>query len=385
MAVARAPRRWATIRRRPGVCRRSATAPARRASSPTVTSSAAVAAARRAAADEPFLQEGAVGRGAPDVAHRSHERLELAHHGPHLVAHVDDLPRDGRPHHRRARRAQARARVRVGVDGRPQARRVRPDAHLPRPRGQGQGAMSADETSKDDVTPEEIEARASEEPAASQPAAKKPRSRKKAEATEEAAEPTAVEAEATAEAAESQPAAKKPRSRKKAEASEEAAEPKAVEGGAAEEAAQSQPKPPRRKRDAAPPAKPAPARRGRGRGGRAAEPAVLVRAQAKYVRTSARKARLVCDHIRGKDVAEARAILAFTPRQAAKAWSKLLESAVANAENNHELVGEELRIHSVVADEGPTLNRFRPRAMGRATRIRKRTSHLTITLTPKES
>jgi ribosomal protein L22 len=120
-------------------------------------------------------------------------------------------------------------------------------------------------------------------------------------------------------------------------------------------------------------------------GGRAAEPAVVVRAQAKYVRTSARKARLVCDHIRGKDVAEARAILAFTPRQAAKAWSKLLESAIANAENNHELVGEELRIHSVVADEGPTLKRFRPRAMGRATRIRKRTSHLTITLTPKES
>jgi len=64
---------------------------------------------------------------------------------------------------------------------------------------------------------------------------------------------------------------------------------------------------------------------------------------------------------------------------------KLLESAVANAEHNHELVGEELRIESVHADEGPTLKRFRPRAMGRATRIRKRTSHLTITLTPKES
>jgi ribosomal protein L22 len=93
----------------------------------------------------------------------------------------------------------------------------------------------------------------------------------------------------------------------------------------------------------------------------------------------------VCDHIRGKDVAEARAILAFTPRSAAKAWSKLLESAVANAEHNHELVGDELKIHSVHADEGPTLKRFRPRAMGRATRIRKRTSHLTITLTPKES
>ena len=118
---------------------------------------------------------------------------------------------------------------------------------------------------------------------------------------------------------------------------------------------------------------------------RKAEPGVLVRAQARYVRTSARKARLVCDHIRGKDVEEARAILAFTPRAAAKPWLKLLESAVANAEHNHELVGEELRVAAVHADEGPTLKRFRPRAMGRATRIRKRTSHLTITLSPKES
>ena len=112
---------------------------------------------------------------------------------------------------------------------------------------------------------------------------------------------------------------------------------------------------------------------------------VLVRAQAKYVRTSARKARLVCDHIRGKSVVEARAILALTPRHVARDWSKLLESAVANAENNHELIGDELRIASVTADEGPTLKRYRPRAMGRATRIRKRTSHLTILLTPKES
>ena len=113
--------------------------------------------------------------------------------------------------------------------------------------------------------------------------------------------------------------------------------------------------------------------------------ASLVRAQAKYVRTSARKARLVCDHIRGKSVVEARAILALTPRHVARDWSKLLESAVANAENNHELIGDELRIASVTADEGPTLKRYRPRAMGRATRIRKRTSHLTILLTPKES
>jgi ribosomal protein L22 len=110
----------------------------------------------------------------------------------------------------------------------------------------------------------------------------------------------------------------------------------------------------------------------------------VVRAHAKYVRTSARKARLVCDHIRGKSVSEARAILAHTPRAVAEDWQKLLESAVANAEHNHELLGDDLRILSVTADEGPTLKRFQPRAMGRASRIRKRTSHLSIALTPKE-
>ncbi len=110
----------------------------------------------------------------------------------------------------------------------------------------------------------------------------------------------------------------------------------------------------------------------------------VVRAHAKYVRTSARKARLVCDHIRGKSVEEAVAILAHTPRAVAEDWEKLLKSAVANAEHNHELLGDDLKIHAVFADEGPTLKRFRPRAMGRATQIRKRTSHLTIQLTPKE-
>jgi len=114
------------------------------------------------------------------------------------------------------------------------------------------------------------------------------------------------------------------------------------------------------------------------------EPAAVVRAQAKYVRSSARKARLVCDHIRGKSVEEARAILALTPRAIARDWSKLLESAVANAEHNHELVGEDLYVKAIHADEGPTIKRFRPRAMGRATQIRKRTSHLTILLTQKD-
>ncbi len=109
----------------------------------------------------------------------------------------------------------------------------------------------------------------------------------------------------------------------------------------------------------------------------------IVRAQARYVRTSARKARMVCGHLRGKSVIEARAILAFTPREVARDWSKLLESAVANAENNHELVEDDLFVREAYADEGPTIKRFRPRAQGRATPIRKRTSHLTITLTPK--
>lgn len=109
----------------------------------------------------------------------------------------------------------------------------------------------------------------------------------------------------------------------------------------------------------------------------------VVRAQARYVRTSARKARMVCEHLRGKSVTEARAILAFTPREVARDWSKLLESAVANAENNHELVEGDLLVREAYADEGPTIKRFRPRAQGRATPIRKRTSHLTITLTPK--
>jgi ribosomal protein L22 len=140
--------------------------------------------------------------------------------------------------------------------------------------------------------------------------------------------------------------------------------------------------PPAEPAEPARPARPSPSRR-RGRRDPAL-PAPVVRAQAKYVRSSARKARLVCDHIRGKSVEEARAILALTPRAIARDWSKLLESAVANAEHNHELVGEDLYVKAVHADEGPTIKRFRPRAMGRATQIRKRTSHLTILLTPKD-
>jgi ribosomal protein L22 len=110
----------------------------------------------------------------------------------------------------------------------------------------------------------------------------------------------------------------------------------------------------------------------------------VVRAQAKYVRSSARKARLVLEHIRGKPIADAKAVLRHSQRGVSRDLEKLLNSAVANAENNHHLVGDDLLVKEAYADEGPTLKRFRPRALGRATRIRKRTSHLTITLTPKE-
>ena len=178
-----------------------------------------------------------------------------------------------------------------------------------------------------------------------------------AEPTAEAPEAEAPEAEEPDEAEEPNEAAEEPDEAE--EERDEAEEPVAAEDDVEEES-------------------PAPA---------ATRPApeagpVAVRARARYVRTSARKARLVCDHIRGKSVPEARAILGFTPRAVARDWSKVLESAVANAEANHELVGDELKVTEAYADKGPTLKRYRPRAMGRATRIRKRTSHLTITLAP---
>ena len=108
-----------------------------------------------------------------------------------------------------------------------------------------------------------------------------------------------------------------------------------------------------------------------------------VRASAKYVRNAPRKSRLVVDHIRGKSVDDARAMLAHTPRAAAEDVLKLLNSAAANAENNHDLDPEDLVIKRAYVDEGPTLKRFQPRAQGRAFRIRKRTSHMTIVLAPR--
>ena len=202
-----------------------------------------------------------------------------------------------------------------------------------------------------------------------------------------AAEPAAPAAMNTAAAAEdSEPAAQEPAAQEP-KRTPRARKPKAE----AEPAPAATSEKPRRTRAAKPVAEePAPAakskaapKRGAAKRREAPVAGAVVRAQAKYVRSSARKARLVCDNIRGKSVTDARAILAHTPRAVARDWSKLLESAVANAENNHELDGEDLVIKAVHADEGPTLKRFRPRAQGRATKIRKRTAHLTILLTPK--
>ena len=108
---------------------------------------------------------------------------------------------------------------------------------------------------------------------------------------------------------------------------------------------------------------------------------VVVRARAKYVRSAPRKARLVMNHIRGQDVEQARAMLNHAPRAVSGDILKLLDSAVANAESNYELGADELRITKAFVDEGPTIKRYRPRALGRATRILKRTSHMTIELT----
>jgi len=205
--------------------------------------------------------------------------------------------------------------------------------------------MSA-EQDKDDVT-------APDTPEAKKPAAKKA-AKKPAKAAKGAeAKAAGKDAEASAKPA-AKKASKKPAAKKAASKAPAAKEPVASE----------------------------PKKAGRGKAVPAKPRRKVVRAHARYVRTSARKARMVCGHLRGKSVQEARAILAFTPREVARDWSKLLESAVANAESNHELVEEDLIVREAFADEGPTIKRFRPRAMGRATPIRKRTSHLTIALTP---
>jgi ribosomal protein L22 len=110
----------------------------------------------------------------------------------------------------------------------------------------------------------------------------------------------------------------------------------------------------------------------------------VVNARARFVRVAPRKARLIADQVRGLPLDDALPLLRFSTRSAAQDIRKLIESAAANAENNHDLVADDLMIKDIHVDEGPTLRRYRPRALGRATRINKRTSHIAVALTPEE-
>jgi ribosomal protein L22 len=110
----------------------------------------------------------------------------------------------------------------------------------------------------------------------------------------------------------------------------------------------------------------------------------VVNARARFVRVAPRKARLVADQVRGLPLEDALPLLRFSTRSAAQDIRKLLESAAANAETNHDLVADDLLIKDIHVDEGPTLRRYRPRALGRATRINKRTSHIAVALTPED-
>jgi len=193
------------------------------------------------------------------------------------------------------------------------------------------------------------------EPAAKKPAAKKPAAEKKEAAEKAPAKKPAAK----------KPAAKKPAAKAEAKSDEVKAEAKSDETTAEKKApAKKAPA----KKPAAKKAAPKPA---------AVEP-TYVRATARYVRSAPRKARLVVDHIRGESVEDARLFLQFTPRHVGRDVAKVLESAIANAEHNHELSGDDLHVVKAYVDEGPTLKRWRPRAKGRATQILKRTSHITV-------
>jgi ribosomal protein L22 len=184
---------------------------------------------------------------------------------------------------------------------------------------------------------------------------KKPAAKKAAAKKEAAKKPAAKKAPA-------KPAAKKQAAKKPATKPKAAAKPKA------------EAKKPAAKKPAAkkPAAKKAPAER------------PIVNARARYVRVAPRKARLVADQVRGMPLEDARALLRFSTRSAAQDIRKLIESAAANAEANHDLVADDLLIKDIHVDEGPTLRRYRPRALGRATRINKRTSHIAVALTPED-
>jgi ribosomal protein L22 len=222
--------------------------------------------------------------------------------------------------------------------------------------------MADDKDIKDEAKADEAKAA---EKAESKPAAKK-ESKPKAEKKDSAEKDDSKDSGEKAAKKESKKAPKADKAEKADKGKDEKAERK-----------------PRRrvkKADKAEAKKPAPSRRRR----RDTEEVPVVRASAKYVRVAPRKARLIADQVRGMHIEKARALLAFSPRGAAEDIHKLIDSAAANAENNHDLVGDEMVISSITVDEGPTLRRFRPRALGRATPINKRTSHIAVALTPVE-
>ncbi len=194
--------------------------------------------------------------------------------------------------------------------------------------------------------------RAAKKPAAKPKAATKPkkqtatRGKGAAEATSKTADAQASEASTETKAPARKAPAKKPEAKPKAEASKAPARRRAAKQEAPERP--------------------------------------VVNARARFVRVAPRKARLVADLVRGLPLDDALPLLRFSTRSAAQDIRKLVESAAANAEANHDLVADDLIIKDIHVDEGPTLRRYRPRALGRATRINKRTSHIAVALTPEE-
>jgi len=193
-------------------------------------------------------------------------------------------------------------------------------------------------------------------PAAKKPAAKKTAAKKPA--ARSAAKDTATKKPAPKKRAARKPAAKKAPATPKAEAKPKA-EPKAK-------------------------AKPKPGTKAATKTAAASVERPVVNASARFVRVAPRKARLVADQVRGLPIEDALPLLRFSTRSAAQDIRKLIESAAANAEANHDLVADDLFIKDIHVDEGPTLRRYRPRALGRATRINKRTSHIAVALTPED-
>jgi ribosomal protein L22 len=211
---------------------------------------------------------------------------------------------------------------------------------------------------------------------AKKPAAKKPAASKKA-ATKPAAASSAKKPAAKPKAA-AKPKETATKGKGAAEAASKTADSKAADASTA--------KKPAAKKPAAKPKAETKAKAPAKKTAKPKEPATrpVVNASARFVRVAPRKARLVADQVRGLPLEDALPLLRFSTRGAAQDIRKLLESAAANAETNHDLVADDLLIKDIHVDEGPTLRRYRPRALGRATRINKRTSHIAVALTPED-